>query len=82
MCLANYMENCVLPFSGSDSNLPSMQKTQGPIPGSRISPGAEHVNPLQYSSLENSMDRGAWQATVHRLTEPRTQLSDFHFFHA
>ena len=36
-------------------------------------------NPLQYSCLENSMDGGAWQATVHGVAESRTQLSDFHF---
>ena len=35
------------------------------IPGSGRSPGGEHGNPLQYSCLENPMDRGAWQATVH-----------------
>ena len=34
---------------------------------------------LQYSCLENSMDRGAWQATVHGVTKSQTQLSDFHF---
>jgi len=34
--------------------------------------------PHQYSCLENSMDRGAWQAIVHRLAKSRTQLSDFH----
>ena len=36
----------------------------GSIPGSRRSPGGGHVSPLQYSCLENPMDRGAWQATV------------------
>ena len=35
-------------------------------------------NPLQYSCLENSMDRGAWQATVHGVTKSWTQLSDYH----
>ena len=38
----------------------------GFIPGLRRSPGEGHGNPLQYSSLEKPMDRGAWQATVHR----------------
>ena len=38
----------------------------GSIPGSRRSPGGGHGNPLQYSCLENPMDRGAWWATVHR----------------
>ena len=37
----------------------------GLIPGMGISPGVRNGNPLQYSCLENSMDRGAWQATVH-----------------
>ena len=37
----------------------------GLIPGLRRSPGGGNGNPLQYSSLENHMDRGAWQATVH-----------------
>ena len=37
------------------------------IPGSRRSPGGGHGNPLQYSCLENPMDRGAWWATVHSI---------------
>ena len=36
-------------------------------------------NPLQYSCLENSMDRGAWKATVHGVAKSWTQLSNFHF---
>ena len=35
------------------------------IPGSERSPGGGHSNPLQYSCLENPMDRGAWQTTLH-----------------
>ena len=42
------------------------------IPGSGRSPGGGHGNPLQYSCLENSMDRGAWRATVHRVTKSQT----------
>ena len=38
------------------------------------SPGEGHRNPLQYSCLENPMDRGTWQATVHRITQSWTQL--------
>ena len=38
------------------------------IPGSGRSPRGRHVNPLQYSCLENLMHRGAWQAIVHRVT--------------
>ena len=39
------------------------------IPGSVRFPGVGNGNPLQYSFLENSMDRGAWQATVHRVSK-------------
>ena len=42
------------------------------IPGSGISPGGGHGNPLQYSCLENSMDRRAWWATVHGATKSQT----------
>ena len=38
----------------------------GSVPGLRQSPGGGHGNPLQYSCLENTLDRGAWWATVHR----------------
>ena len=41
----------------------------GSIPGSGRSSGGGHGNPLQYSCLENPMDRRAWQATVHRITK-------------
>ena len=41
----------------------------GSIPGSGRSPGGGNGSPLQYSCLENSMDRGAWWATVHRVKE-------------
>ena len=41
----------------------------GSIPGLRRSPEEGNGNPLQYSCLENTMDRGAWQATVHRVTK-------------
>ena len=36
-------------------------------------------NPLQYSCLENPMDRGAWRATVHGMAKSQTGLSDYHF---
>ena len=44
----------------------------GLIPWSRRSPGGGYGNPLQCSCQENPMDRGAWRATVHRITESRT----------
>ena len=46
----------------------------GSIPGSGRSPGGGHGNPLQFSCLENPMDRGAWQATVHRVAKSQTRL--------
>ena len=45
------------------------------IPGSGRSPGVGNGNPLQYSYLENSMDRGAWRATVHGAAKSWTGLS-------
>ena len=42
------------------------------IPGLGRSPKGGHSNPLQYSCLENPMDRGAWHATVHRVTKSPT----------
>ena len=51
----------------------------GSIPGSGRSPGEGNGNPLQYSWLENLMDRGAWWATVYGVTKSRTWLSDFTF---
>ena len=50
-------------------NLPAMQETPGLIPGLGRSPGEGNGNPLQYSRLENSMERGAGQATAHGVAE-------------
>ena len=44
----------------------------GSIPGLGRSPGGGHGNSLQYACLENPMDKGAWQATVHRVAESDT----------
>ena len=44
------------------------------IPGSGRFPGGGHGNPLQYSCLENPMNREAWQATVHGVTKSQTRL--------
>ena len=46
----------------------------GSIPGWERSLGVGIGNPLQYSCLENSMERGAWRATVHGITKSRTRL--------
>ena len=52
------------------------------IPGLGRFPGGGHGNPLQYVDLENSMDKGAWQAIVHGVAKSQTLLSDFDFhFH-
>ena len=48
----------------------------GSIPGSGRPPGEENSNPLEYSCLENPMDRRAWRAKVHRAAKSWTQLSD------
>ena len=50
-------------------NPPANAGDTASIPGSGISPGGGNGNPLQYSLLENPMDRGAWQATVHGVTK-------------
>ena len=53
----------------------------GSIPGLGRSPGEGNGNPFQYSCLENPMDRGACQATVHGVAKSWTRLRDFTFFH-
>ena len=50
-------------------NLPANAGDLGSIPGSGRSSGEGNDNPLQYSFLENPIDRGAWQATAHGLTK-------------
>ena len=55
-------------------NLPAKAGDTGSIPGSGRSPGGGHGNPLQYSSLENPMDRGAWWATVHGVAQIQREL--------
>ena len=49
-------------------------RDMGSVPGLGRSPGGGHRNPLQYSCLENPMDRGAWRATVHGVAKNQTQL--------
>ena len=53
---------------GSDQNHPQEKEMHG----------EENGNPLQYSCLENSMDRGAWWATVHGVTKNQSWLNDFY----
>ena len=61
-------------FSGGSAgkNLPAIQETWVRSLGQEDSPGEGHGNPLQYSCLENPMDRGAWWATVHGITKSQT----------
>ena len=65
---------------GSDGKEPAYQcsryKRLGSIPGSGRTPGRRNGNPLQYSCLGNSLDRGAWHATVHGVTKSCTRLSN------
>ena len=49
----------------------------GSIPASGRSPGGGHSNSLQYSCLENPMDRGAWRAVAHRVSQSQTRLKQF-----
>ena len=60
------------PGDSAVKNLPVNAGDEGSIPGLGRSPGGGNVNPLQYSCLENPMDRGAWRATVHRVAESDT----------
>ena len=50
-------------------NLPANAGNEGSVPASERSPGERSGNALQYSCLENLMNRGAWWATVHGITE-------------
>ena len=59
-------------------NPPAMQETWIQLGRSA---GGGQGNPLQYSCLENPMDRGVWRATVHGVTKSLTRLSDQHFQH-
>ena len=60
-------------------NLPTMQQTRVQFLGGEKSPGEGNGNPVQHSWLVNSMDRGAWRATVHGVANSWTWLSNFHF---
>jgi len=74
-CPIDLIMSCpVKGFPGGLNNKESAHNTGGPgsIPGSGRSPGERNDNLLQYSCLENSMDRGAWQATVHGVAKSQT----------
>ena len=65
-------------FPGGSDGKESTCKAGDPcsIPGSTKSPGEGNGYPLQYSCLESSMDRGAWQATVHVVAKSQTRLNN------
>ena len=67
-----------VPFPGGSDSKESTCSTGnlGSVPGSGRSSGEGNGNPLQYSCPENSMDRGAWRATVPGVAESQTQPSD------
>ena len=69
-------------FPGGSEGKASACNAGGPglIPASGRSPGKGNGNPLQYSCLENPMDRRAWRATVHGVAKSQTRLSNFTFF--
>ena len=71
--LTGYLQ-CARGFPGGSDSKESACNVGDPglIPGLGRSPGEENGCPLQYSCLENSMNRGVWQATVHRVAESDT----------
>ena len=66
--------NLIRGFLGGTSGKESACQEKVSVPESGRSPEARHGNPLQYSCLENTMDRGAWWATVHGVTKSWTWL--------
>ena len=66
------------PLGSVVKNSPANARDMGLTLGSGRSPGVGNGNPLQYSCLENSKDRGAWQATVHRVADRHTGHAHIH----
>ena len=71
----NWVQTPTTPCSLDGKEFACSAEDLGSIPGSGRSPGEGNSNPLQYSCLENPMDRGVWWATVHGVTNSQTQLS-------
>ena len=76
-----YITICKMSFPGGSDGKASAYNAGDPgsIPGLGRSPGERNGNPLQYSCLENPMEGGTWQATVHGVPKSQTRLSDFTF---
>ena len=68
-----WVSQVVLVVKNLPANAGDIRDT-GLIPGSGRSTGGGHGNPLQYSRLENPMDREAWRAMVHGVTKSQTRL--------
>ena len=68
----------VFGFQGDSDSKESAYSEGNPglIPGSERFPGEGHGNPLQYSYLENSMDRGTWWTTVHGVTKESDMMNN------
>ena len=67
--MLRYVPSMGFPGGSVVKNPPANAGDVGLIPGSGRSPGEGNGNPLQYSCLENPMDGGAWQATVHKVSK-------------
>ena len=72
----NYYRNCKEKQGSALKNPPANAGDSGLVPGFGLTPGEQNGNSLQYSCLENPMNRGAWWATVHVVAKSQTQLSD------
>ena len=73
----SYFLRVLFLVGGSDGKVSAYNTGDpGSVPGSGRPPREGNGNPLQYSCLENSMDGGAWKATVHGVTKSRTRLSN------
>ena len=82
VCIHRFALGFVWKLEGDSGGIESASNAReaGLISGSRRSPGEGNGYPFQYSCLENSMDRGAWRATIHGVPKSQIQLSDFHLY--
>ena len=79
LAVSNYVFGCMYGASLEAQrikNVPVMQEIWFQFPGSGGRPGGGNGNPFQYLSLKNSMDKGAWWATVHGVKKSQTWLND------
>ena len=74
MVLSGFPRALVVKNPPADAGDAGDERDLGLIPGLGRSPGGGRATPLQYSGLENPMDRGAWRATVHGVAQSQTQL--------